>query len=238
MKKKYLILVLVLKILLILIGLGYSYLTQSRKIRITNVTSNSATVTWETIIPVNGTVSYCKVDEKSNTCLNDEKIVKTNSNFNTHYLELENLDSEQNYKFKVKSGLYSLSFLNNFAENMTWSTDTYFKTYSVIENPLVPSPVYGKVECENNEKDCFSNAIMFLKIKGYTPISTRVNDTGGWSLDLSATRNLESGEVAQFNNKIPEVQIYVDAGKFGDSDIQSVEIDVNQGLIETIKIKK
>ncbi len=239
MKKKNLIIIGIIVALLFFAGIGYAFINRAQNIRTTNVTSRSATITWNTTLPVKGKVSYCPVAKDTENCAEEMKTVDTSKASTNHYLELESLDSNQNHKFIIKNGFYGIQAFNSFAEDMSLTKNSEFKTYNILDEPLVPTPIYGKVECVNEEtkEECFSNTILFLEISGHSPISTKINDTGGWSLDLSATRNLETEETAKINTENQPAKIFADAARFGNSEIKSIEFNVNEGLIKTVKIK-
>lgn len=143
---------------------------------ISNLTTNSATISWTTeqttrgsVIPVlNGNEETPKIDKRGN----DKR--------NTHYVELTDLDPNTEYQYLIVS------------ENNKYSDESgkefKFKTAPVSTEAPTPNPIYGSISGGSNDDTII---YAFLKDKSTYPVSAVIPSGGNWIVDLSTLRDLD-----------------------------------------------
>lgn len=133
-----------------------------KNIRITNVTSSSATISWTTDQPTTSFVSWGKSQSFGE--------LTQQSQGTLHYFNLDNLDTGSDYYFKVNSG--GIDFDNN---GTAWKFKTASQTSS--NNPTVIS---GQILNEDNST---AQAIVYVN-DGTGPKSAKTSETGNWVIPL------------------------------------------------------
>lgn len=144
--------------LLLFIGLTLFIFTYLRddggeisNVRITNLTSNSATITWTTKKPVSGKVflskdnSFLPVfgnigkevfydDRDTKQDQNGDFVLTSQSSRVTHHVTIRKLDPDSKYYIRIGSTIKTIDFEKN-----------NFETYAVIDDINTPDPMYGVV---------------------------------------------------------------------------------------------
>lgn len=221
MKKNIKVVILaVLAFSIILLGVLYVFVfSKAENILISNLTNSSLTITWESKVPSYSIVQCFEKDGK------DKAVFRQNSFKRIHYVEIGDL-LEKNYTCKVGNILFR-------------GEEVSFETMPVNEEFLLPAYISGSVECE--KKSCFDDAIVFISIEGYSLMSTKTNEMGNWTVDLSSARNMNSLQTKQFieGDTIPNVKIWANAGSKGQSEEYYFEneIIVNSIIKEEIKLR-
>lgn len=151
-----------------------------KKIELTNITDSSVTITWQTDIPSRGNVIFTKDSSKSQNQL-DYRDKKKRQNWITHYVTLQNLDSDSKYLYKIQVGDYTYPDSPLEFRTAQISGDKFFDS-----QPLLNQPVRGTV-VDSNFKPV-DEAIVFLKISGASKLSTFVSTAGNFIIPLTDLR--------------------------------------------------
>ncbi len=148
-----------------------------RDIRITNLTENSAAVSWITTDSLAGIIKYgtdpSRLDKTGSE--DDGRSPST-----VHHITLKPLKPETTYYFRLQSGL---SIFDDSGKPFTVTTP------KVISTPPPPQTIYGSI-LPASGSSLADRAIVYVDIpNSSTPLSTLVNpDSGNWSLSISTVR--------------------------------------------------
>jgi hypothetical protein len=167
-----------------------------RKVKITNISENSFSVSWYTDKPTTAFIKYGEKPSSLNKTLaledHEDKTIKRS----LHHFTLKNLRPQRTYYFKINS-------------NGTEFGQTDGKTFSQLTPAVIstapppPDPVYGKIS------DAFGSpltepAIIYLDLKNTTPISTITKTDGSWAIALN---NARSNDLTAYSQYDPENEI-------------------------------
>ncbi|MBD3329726.1 hypothetical protein GF357_04505 [Candidatus Dojkabacteria bacterium] len=220
------------------------YLSTPYEIRVTNLTDSSATITWKTRIPTQTKVTVTNSEselpfflclssrkEAGKELVSDEEKVSGKN----HSATLVQLSPNTRYYFAPGGGFMNMIRVKAgrlFSKTYNLVGENNFATYDLSDTPIVPASLYGKVEIESGRDDqaaCYEQAVVFIDGGEISPISTLINDTGGWSIDLSASRDGD-GHVKQYSGEIETVSVFVDAGKCGSIEAELTDVVVNENI--------
>lgn len=160
---------------------GVQYLSRAgseaipKDVVLTNLTTNSITVTWFTdsasdgyVVPVlNGTEQSPVRDKRGS------------GNRTSHYVEIKSLEPSTKYSFLIVSG--GQKYTNGGGQNYE------FTTAPVDADTPIPNPIHGSVSGVSND-DVIIYA--FPKNKSAYPVSTTIPSGGNWIVDLSSFRKV------------------------------------------------
>jgi len=196
------------------ISINASPTTQPKNVRISNITNESFTVSYETIDSVFGVLSYGSSTELGKSGLDDRDQETGNvSAHKLHNITVRNLNPETKYYFSIISG--KDTFLNN-------SSPYEVTTGSEIsESPSDQEPVSGKILLPDGKIP--TESIVYLTTEGSQVISTLVKSDGTFILPLNSLRNTE---LNTFSSLSPEQIIKLLA--IGNGLSSSVIIALNQ----------
>ncbi len=180
---------------------GYFYLTDDggrvNSVRISNITANSATISWRTDDSVVGKVYYKKgdgqwlpligrfmaddknYDDRDLTENEDgEFVVDEKTERVTHHVTLRGLDPETVYSFRIV-GKYRLIPANVNS----------FSTKKVNEELRTPEPVYGKIVNQSDETDTPRDGIVYYRVidsesSNSSWYSSTIDANSGWTGDI------------------------------------------------------
>lgn len=218
-KKAILFFILIIPFVLMFIFALYYFFAGSNvvsDVKITNISSNSATITWTTEKASKGKVLFAQEDsfpfysflfkEDRELAFDDRDIEFSDDgtaeyskeiaeNRITHHVTLRNLEEGSEYFFRIKD---KFGFVNDGVVSFT----TFFEQ----EGVNIPDPIYGAVTA-GEEK--VSDGIVFFKViprvgdEIFTSsnwYSSALNEDGGWSGDISNLINI-------FGNYITDVDV-------------------------------
>lgn len=225
---------------LILVVLGFKYILTYYlekpafdNFRITNLSSNSFTLTWTSDDPKDSEVY---ISEKGNSWIDapiidkankqifydDRDVRQTESGYVlnqsqkrfTHHVTVRGLESEKEYEFRIKG------------DNRLFSIDdSTVKTLKQIESLKAPDPVYEKIYHENENFDLPNEGIIYYKLIDSSnkdlsqTYSTFVNNNGAWAGDIALIRD-SAGDFAKVNKANSQIEIttltdeYKDVSKY------------------------
>lgn len=196
-------------------------------VRITNLTPNSASITWTT---TNQTVSEVVVkdqdfniidnfnlpsyyDQRDLEIIDNEKPLRL-----THIVTISGLDPGKKYHFGIK----------NKGKIFADQSNT-FTTYSNIEESIkAPDPLYGSVKTYNNSK--ITEAVLNYRIQNKIESpdqfsewkSTTATTDRGWTADIGLIYNKEGKYVSKSNLKYFAYEVVTELGNtFGVFELKS-----------------
>lgn len=147
----------------------------AKEITITNISDNSAVISWITDGKTVGFVSYGQNSVDENSAL-DERDTKVPSPYTIHYVTIKKLIPKTTYKYKVISG----SLTNDEIKTFTTS------------NPQTASsqkPIIGTVL---NSDTLIDEGIAYLHIDGANTQSALIKTKGGFLIPLSLILSADS----------------------------------------------
>jgi len=154
-----------------------------KKLEITNLNPNQATVIWETEEKTSGFVFYGEDIKKLKSIALDERDTSNNKNkFFFHYVNLKNLSPNKKYFFVIVVDDEKIIKKNE-------SEPFSFHTPKIQLQNKSPTLIYGKIFESNNLP--LVNAIVIFKAKDYYSLSSFTKETGEWLIPLSVVYNLK-----------------------------------------------
>ena len=160
---------------------GVQYLSRAgaeavpKDVVVTNLTTNSLTVTWFTdvsadgyVVPVLNGVEQSPVRDK-----------RGGGNRTSHYVELRSLEPNTKYSFVIVSG--GTKYTNSGGSNYE------FTTAPVGADTPIPNPIHGSVTGITNDDVII---YVFPKNNSAYPVSTTIPSGGNWIVDLSSFRKI------------------------------------------------
>jgi hypothetical protein len=149
--------------------------TRPHNIVLSNITTNSAVISWTTESKQRGSVVTI-LDGSQQSTVTDKR---GNSRRNTHYVQIKNLEPGTEYDFKIISGDDTYKGAQN--------SDFTFTTANIGTETPVPKPIHGELGGNSGE-----DAVIYVltKDKSTYPVAVYPSDNGNWLLDLSLLRKI------------------------------------------------
>lgn len=162
--------------------------TTPKKIKLTNVTDSSFTVSFLTDETTVGQVSYGTSPDKMKAQASDDRdqLSGTVSKFNMHHITVRGLEPQANYYFVLGTG--AGKFDNN-------GQSFNVKTTQRTGVPSAAKTVYGSVV--NPAGNPAEGAVVYLAIEGIGEMSSLVKSSGSWAIPLSNARLVDGSGYAQ-----------------------------------------
>ncbi|MFA5622714.1 MAG: fibronectin type III domain-containing protein [Candidatus Dojkabacteria bacterium] len=170
---------------------GIQYLSKAsadvtpQDVVITNLTTNSLTVTWFTqsatdgyVIPLLNGVEQSPVRDK-----------RGSGRRTSHYVELRALEPSSKYSFTIVSG--GSKYTNSSGINYE------FTTAPVGTETPIPNPIHGTVTGISNDDVV---VYVFSKNKSTYPVSTTTPSGGNWIVDLSSLRKISDKSIVKITD--------------------------------------
>jgi hypothetical protein len=163
--------------------------TTPTKIRITNVTDNSFTVSFVTSEKTAGFVKYGTEANAIKTQSGDDRdqLSGTVGSYTNHHVSIRGLSEDTNYYFLLGTGAGS-TFDNNGAPFSA-------KTARRAGSPSAAKTVYGSVTNPNGAPA--DGAIVYISLPGAGDLSSLVKSSGSWAIPLSNARTPDGTGYAQ-----------------------------------------
>lgn len=166
--------------------------TLPQGVTFTNLTANSFTVFWITEEATSGFLHYGEDEKKLSQIVADyrDKLSGETKNYLTHYVNVEGLNPQKKYYFKIGSG----------GKNSLY--DDSGRPYELTTGPTLgtqPSNdiVYGKVVGADQKPA--SGAIVYLNLPGGSPLSALTGKDGMWAKTLQTMRTADLGSYLSYN---------------------------------------
>jgi hypothetical protein len=179
--------------------------TESPKnVKISNLGSNSFTVSWTTDTPVTGYLKYSENPAKITSPAGDirDQISGTSQGYTNHYITVTGLSPEKTVYFMIGSGSQMYDDNGNPFEVRT--------TNQVIAPP--ENVITGKIVGADGTP--INGAIVYVEVEGGKTLSAMTNTTGAWRLNLASSRD-SKGAVLTYDANTSLVSIFVQAGISG-----------------------
>lgn len=157
-----------------------------RRVEVTNLTSNQASIYWLSDTKATGWVVYGERPEELNQTANDDRDLGSDKGiYINHHATLKDLKSSTLYYFRVIS--------NNKTSGKPDGSPFIFKTLPESKNVSNLKPAFGKVIDEKGT--ALSNAVVVLSLKDSYPLSTFTKNNGEWLIPMNNIRNSKSNEL-------------------------------------------
>lgn len=204
-----------LGILLIVIGIGITSFFVNRgvqlvsrasptetplEIRISNVLDTSVTVSYTTIEPVPGIITYGKDKDFGQTAHDDKQQLGDTKAYKNHHITIRNLSPATKYYFAIISG--KSTFLKNTVPFEVTTGPT------LASAPTQQPPISGKVLLLNSIAP--QEAIVYLTIPGAQTISRTVKGDGTYIIPLNSIRNLNLSSYIEVSPNTTIQMLFVD----------------------------
>lgn len=169
-------------------------------IRTSNISDNSATISWTTD---KETTNFITWGESSASVNKIEKETQDNQKFTTHSITISGLKPNTKYFYKINSE--GENFDN---KGIPWEFTTG-QTLNVNPNSIILS---GTVLTSSGQP--VTRALVYANISGYI-LSTLTSDTGNFVFQLASARSQDLGSYLTIDESQTLVQISVTAGLSG-----------------------
>ncbi|MCC7289958.1 fibronectin type III domain-containing protein [bacterium] len=153
---------------------------------ISNLTSNSVSISWSTDSKATGAITT-NAGKGDSTPFVD---IRGTDRRKTHHVDIVDLDPSKDYNFVILS--------NNQRYSDEEGKTFKFRTSPVTSQTPVPSPVYGLIEGDNKE-----DVLVYVTLNGRSsvyPASSAATGSGKWIIDLSALRDPSSNELIKVDD--------------------------------------
>lgn len=166
-------------------------------VSLSNLTTNSITVTWVTSVEAEAEIVVSGADEE---VFQDFRGAGERM---THYVEIVDLTPGTDYEFSI---------ISNDDEYTSEGGNAFkFKTSTLTDQTPVPNPVFGSVP-ELDDDDAL--IYFFSTSPASLPLTTVPTNTGNWILDLSSLRGLDGSTIVNLTDTSAITILVV--GKNGD----------------------
>lgn len=146
-----------------------------RRVEVTNLSSNQATIYWQTDQKTIGWIIYGEKENGLDMLGYDERNITQNKiPYIHHYVTLKNLNENKAYFFKLVNN-------NKFEDNN--NIPFTFKTPLSIKDFKGNEPAYGKIILSNGTP--LENAVILLNVRNSFPLTTLSKITGEWLIPLN-----------------------------------------------------
>jgi hypothetical protein len=170
---------------------GVQYLSRAsteaipKDVVVTNLTTNSLTVTWFTEVPAEGYIVPVLNGVEQSPVRDRRGSGKRNS----HYVELKSLEPNTKYSFVIVSG-------NNRYSNDNGLDYEFTTAPAIVETPI-PNPAHGPISGVSND-----DVIVYISLKNKSayPVSTTIPKGGNWLVDLSSLRKISDKKLLRITD--------------------------------------
>lgn len=186
--------------------------TKPQQIQISNITEKSFTVSWVTAEPATGFLSYGENSQTKYVArdIRDEISGDLKSMY-THWVSVTGLKPNRVYSFIIKSA--DLSYDNNGSPFVV--TTAPHTSEKQINSSI--TELQGQVFTSDGQPG--ADAIIYLRADNLSPLSTLVNLSGDWSINLTQARTSDLTQAFQFGKEFQTLEIFVHGGQYPSSNI-------------------
>jgi len=176
---------------------------QPKNPQITNITNNSASISFITESSCLSSLSI------NNQTIENEAVINTDKKSKIHYFNINNLSASNEYVF---------SFI---VDGKTYGESSYKLETADNPNGSIPSSNLAWGRVFTPELKAANKVIVFLNIPGSYPLSALVTSSGNWNISLANSFNeSKSGRFTSINNTAEEIIVT-------DQDNQATQITGN-----------
>lgn len=203
-----------------------------KNVKISNLGSNTFTVSWTTDTPVTGYLKYSEDPTKINTPAGDirDQISGNSQAYTNHYVTVTGVNPDKTDYFMIGSG-----------SQMYDDSGKPFQV-RILQQVIAPPEdvITGKVIGADGSP--INNAIVYIDAEGSQTLSAMTKADGTWRLNLALSRG-STGEVLTYDPATTLVSIFVEAGISGtataitdtakDKPVPDIVLGKNQSFIDT-----
>jgi len=162
-------------------------------VRVSNINSDSFSLTWTTDKDATSLVKYTKDSSNLSNTTAPESIASK-----LHFITISGLEPSTIYNIEIVSN--GETYDNN---GTPWQAKTSTEVLTTSAKPI-----YGQIQ--DQEGNHLAGSIVFLTIGGASPISTTTSDNGNWVLPLSSlkTQSLDNPFEINEQNTVLEIAVY------------------------------
>lgn len=162
--------------------------TTPKKVRLTNVTSESFTVSFITDDEIPGFVKYGDSARSIRSQASDDRdqLTGTIKGYQTHHITVRGLQPNQTYYYVLGTG--SGATFDNNGQPFT------VKTAQRSATPPSAKTVYGSVTTSSGAPA--DGALVYISIPGAGDMSAQVKSSGNWAIPLSNARKTDGSDYA------------------------------------------
>jgi len=198
-----------------------------KRLEITNLNYNQATIFWQTSEKTTGYIVYGKNKNETNNFAFDDRDTPTKKNqFFSHVVNLRNLTPQKQYFFLIVIN-------DQIVKQENGLPFSFFTPKFQLENKS-PRLIYGKIL--NSKSQPLTNAVIFLNFDQYYPFLTLSKSSGEWLIPLSILYQKEN-----FDAKIPandEKAVIEILSEDGEKTTVMGKIDQFSPILQTLVIGK
>jgi len=198
---------------------------QPQNVRITNISDNSFSVSYETDTPVIGSLNYGKDNKLGQQALDDrDQQTGSLASHIIHTITARGLDAQTKYYFSITSGQNNYTNGDQLFEITTGS--------KLSDSPPKQNPVSGKITLIDNTAP--KEAIVYITADNSQVISTLVKTDGTYILPLNSLRTSDLASYYAFPSNANIKMLVV-----GDLLTSNVSLSINQiSPIPTVILSK
>lgn len=173
--------------------------TAPRELKITNISSDSFTVSWITQNKTTGLVYFGEETSFLGDIAKDlrDKDSSEPQSFLTHYFVVENLTPQKKYYFQI------------FSDRKTYNNEG--KSYEVSTGPekTLPESDIAQGKILTSEGQPSNNTIVYLSIANTVMQSALTDSSGNWMIPLSTARTQDLKNFSDYDRKAQIMEIFV-----------------------------
>lgn len=189
--------------------------TTPKKVKVTNVTDNSFTISFLTDSNVAGFVKYGTTASELKSQASDDRDQLTGGvgEYQTHHITVRGLTENTDYYYVLGTGSGS-TFDNN-------GSAFQVKTARRSGVPSAAKIIDGSVT--NQSGGPADGALVYVSLEGAGEMSTLVKNSGSWALPLSNARTTDGSTYAEFQESS---SLMITAQGFPETQFASVTVDI------------
>jgi len=193
--------------------IGASPQDAPKDVRISNISDNSATVSWVTDSESVGFIKWGTLETNLNKTENESS---SNQKYKVHTINITGLSPDSDYFFKINSN--GGDFDNN---SLPWK----FTTGSVLDLEGDSAPIIGNVITASGSP--LKRAIVYMNVAGYL-MSTLTSDSGSYVFQLGNVRDANLKDyisIPDDQDLILEISVQSDSDNFATAQISIENAD-------------
>jgi hypothetical protein len=169
------------------------------QIEVTNIQTNSFTVSWTTTNATSGFLNYGDTSEVPLTAKDPRDTTLGEGKYQTHWIPISGLDPLRTYYFIINSG----------GQKFDNSDSPYqITTAPHIDQAQEPDLAHGKIF--NSQNQPITGALIYLRSPQiFSPQSALTDQQGQWSINLSSARSPDLSQYANYHLQTQELSFSV-----------------------------
>ncbi len=172
--------------------------SKPQDVKITNISGNSATISWITNKESTGAINWGESNSLGRINPEDGSLKFF------HSINIDGLVPKKIYYFKVISA--GTQFDNN---GISWQ----FTTASKGENPQTNWILSGSVLTPTSQPA--EGVLVYINSGGMSPLSSKTTENGSWVISLSSARNQSLSDFFQIDQTNTLLEVFIQGGPFG-----------------------